>query len=72
MEGEGWSALHSCISEGRSPSSLEVDFVAAKIWQESIRSSDEASWKGVAIGSDAYDRAVEMANLALRGSAKTD
>jgi hypothetical protein len=68
MQCERWDALRGCISEGRSPSSKEVDLVAAQIWQESLSQPNEIGWKAVPVGSASHSHAVGLATLALGGS----
>ena len=66
-----WNALRACISEGRQPSSAEIDVVAATIWKEAGASPDASSWIALPINSDLHGRAIQMAELALRGSDET-
>jgi hypothetical protein len=68
MQCERWDALRGCISEGRSPSSSEVETVAAQIWQESLSRPNQMGWKAVAVGSASHSRAIGLASLALGGS----
>jgi hypothetical protein len=65
-----WDALRACISQGRAPSSIEVELVASQIWQDSLILPDDTLWASVVVGSDHHTRAVGLANLALRGCEK--
>jgi hypothetical protein len=63
-----WDALGACISQGRAPSSVEIELVASQIWRESLISPNDTTWQAIVVGSDVHCHALNLANLALRGS----
>lgn len=60
-----YSVLRACMAEGRSPGKLELERVAAKIWNESFRARADVDWSDVPTGSAEERRTLTAARAAL-------